>query len=276
MPPFPSIEAEKIKVSLDQGIDLHYYDLNSSGKSTSLLLHGLGVCAESWGFQFSPLIESDFRVLAPDLRGFGATSYPGGANNAKIMADDMVCLIDHLKIDSCHVAGISMGGAVGLQFALDNPDRVDSLILVNTFARLRPKNISSWLFYTFRFVLAHMLGIEIQARFVAKKIFPDPGQLQYRHIFNSQISRANPSAYRSMMRSFVSFDLSNKLKELNIPVLIISGVNDSIVTEETQIELTEAIPMALHEVIHDAGHAVTVEKPDEFNHIMQNFLLQFA
>jgi 3-oxoadipate enol-lactonase len=275
MTELPVFEPEKRKVFLDQGIDLHFYDLNSSGKSTILLLHGLGVCAESWGFQLVPLIETDFRVIAPDLRGFGKTSYPGGANNVKIMANDMVYLLDHLQLGSCHVMGISMGGAVSLQLALDNPGRVDSLILVNTFAKLRPHRISSWFFYSVRFLLAHILGIQPQAQFVSKKLFPDPDQLPYRDIFYEQISQANPRAYRSMMRSFITFDLSGRLKDLNIPVLVITGSRDAIVPQETQEELSKAIPMVDHEVIQDAGHAVTVEKPDEFNRIMHNFLLQY-
>lgn len=274
MAELPVFEPEKSKVFLDQEIDLHFYDLNSSGKSTILLLHGLGVCAESWGLQLTPLIETDFRVIAPDLRGFGKTSYPGGANDVKIMANDMVHFLDHLQVGSCHVMGISMGGAVSLQFALDNPDRVDSLILVNTFARLRPHRISSWIFYSVRFLLAHVLGIKTQARFVSKRIFPDPDQMSYREIFCEQISQANPKAYRSMMRSFIGFDLSSRLKDLNTPVLVITGDRDAIVPQETQKELSKAIPMVHHEVIQDAGHAVTVEKPDEFNRIMNNFLLQ--
>jgi pimeloyl-ACP methyl ester carboxylesterase len=273
---FPSIEPAKMKVDLGQGVNIHYFDFNSSSQFTTLLLHGLGVCAESWSFQFTKLIESGFRVIAPDLRGFGGSSYPGVRNDVQVMAVDMSRLLQYLEIDSCHILCISMGGAVGLQIALEYPKLVESLILINTFARLRPRRISSWLFYTIRLFLVQIFGISIQARFVAKKLFPQPSQHLYREIFYAQIIQANPNAYRSTMLSLISFDVTKKLDEIQVPVLVITGEKDTIVPPEIQFELKSRIPNAYHEVIQDAGHAVIIDKPDEFNRIMQKFLSQFG
>ena len=171
---------------------------------------------------------------------------------------------------------ISLGGAVGLQIALEYPKLVESLILINTFARLRPRRISSWLFYAIRIFLVQIFGISIQARFVAKKLFPQPSQLLYREIFYTQIIQANPNAYRSTMLSLISFDVTKKLDEIQVPVLVITGEKDTIVPPEMQFELKSRIPNASHEVIQDAGHAVIIDKPDEINRIMQKFLSQFG
>ncbi len=263
------------KINLGQGVSINYSDLNPTSEATALLLHGLGATAESWELQFLPLIDSGFRVITPDLRGFGRSSYPGGRNDAQVMAGDMFRLLQHLEIDSCIVVGISMGGTVGLQLTLEHSTHVDALIFINTFARLRPRRITSWYFYAVRLILVHILGVRIQARLVAKKLFPDPNQLQYRDIFYSQIIQANPQAYRSTMRSFIKFDVSSKLSEIEIPVLVITGERDSIVPPEMQTELSLKISNAHHEVIQDAGHAVIVDKPTELNRVMLKFLLQF-
>ena len=124
--------------------------------------------------------------------------------------------------------------------------------------------------------MVQIFGISIQARFVAKKLFPQPSQHLYREIFYAQIIQANPNAYRSTMLSLISFDVTKKLDEIQVPVLVITGEKDTIVPPEIQFELKSRIPNAYHEVIQDAGHAVIIDKPDEFNRIMQKFLSQFG
>ena len=163
-------------LNLEPGLTLHYSDLNPDGTPIVILLHGLGATGDSWQLQFPALIESGFRILAPDMRGFGKSTYPEGHNNPRIMAEDVANFLNRLDVTSVYVVGISMGGTIALQFTLDHPSMVDSLLLVNTFARLRPKKISYWLFYSIRFLLIHVLGISNQARFVVKRLFPYPEQ----------------------------------------------------------------------------------------------------
>lgn len=64
-------------LTLPPGFDLHYLDAHPEGTRTALLLHGLGVHAGSWELQTAPLTRAGFRVIAPDLRGFGKSGYPG-------------------------------------------------------------------------------------------------------------------------------------------------------------------------------------------------------
>jgi len=89
----------------------------------------------------------------------------------------------------------------------------------------------------------------------------------------NQIIQANVVGYRSIIRSFVRFDLTDRLGEIQSPTLVISGENDSVVPPETQFELVEKIPNAQHVLIPNSGHAVIAEKPDEFNQAMLDFLM---
>lgn len=122
---------------------LHYLDLNSAAPTPVVFLHGLGANGTSWQLQFAPFEGAGYRLIAPDLRSFGQSPYPGHTS-ISAMAEDLRALLDHLQIPKAHLIGISLGGTVALQFALDYPQSVDKLVLTNTFAHLRPKSLSVW------------------------------------------------------------------------------------------------------------------------------------
>lgn len=260
------------KIKLDSDLIIHYSDLNSRGRPVILLLHGLGANGDSWFYQFEPLVDSGYRVLAPDLRGFGRSSYPGVPNSPHLMAEDMVRMLSKLNISSAILLGISMGGTVALEMALNHPTLAESLILVNTFSKIRPRNPSIWLMYAYRYFLVNSLGIPIQARYVCNKLFPRSDQEYLRNTFYDQVVQANPDGYRTAMRSFASFNVDHKLKEIGIPTLVVTGAEDSVVSPDIQTHLAENIPNAEHVIIRDSNHAVIVEKPEEFNSAMIDFL----
>ncbi len=254
------------------GFNIHYLDENPSGQPLVVLLHGLGANGSSWQLQMPDLIRCGYRVIAPDARGFGKSGFPGGRTNIQVMAEDFATLVQHLGCGPVHLVGISMGGAHALQLALDHPALVRSLTLVNTFASLRPKKASLWVYYGIRFVLLHTLGISTQARFVAGKIFPKPEQFLARRELIAQIHQANPSCYRAVMRSFATFNLSARLPEINIPTLIITARQDTTVSPDNQRVLAENIASAHQVMVEDAGHAVIVDQPEVFNRSMLSFL----
>jgi pimeloyl-ACP methyl ester carboxylesterase len=261
------------KIKLDPDLIIHYSDLNPQGHPVVLLLHGLGANGDSWFFQFEALVEAGFRVLVPDLRGFGRSSYPGDGCNPHIMAEDIAKILSRLNIPSAIIIGISMGGTVALELVLNHPSLVQSLVLVNTFSKLRPKN-SSYLFLSaFRYFLVLTLGIPAQARYVVARLFPNDDQEYLRNSFYDQITQANPSGYRTTMRSLAKFNMDGRLNEINVPTLVVTGENDSIVEPAIQSRMAQNIPEAKHVVIKDADHAVIVEKPEKFNQTVLNFLI---
>jgi pimeloyl-ACP methyl ester carboxylesterase len=257
---------------LGPGLTIHYQDINPDGKPAILLLHGLGANGDSWQLQIPTLANLGYRVIVPDLRGFGRSSYPGGSNNPGFMAQDMIKLIEQLSLDRVHLNGISLGGTVALQVTISRPDLVASLVITNSFSRLRPKKFSQWLFYATRLLLVHLIGIDTQAKIVANRLFPLPEQGELRKEFRHQISQSDPRSYRSTMRSFASFDISAWLRTVKIPVLVVTGEKDTIVPPDVQSELANGIPTAEHILIRDAGHAVIIDKPDRYNQIYLTFL----
>jgi pimeloyl-ACP methyl ester carboxylesterase len=258
-------------LNLASNLRLHYLDENPNGKPAVLLLHGLGATGASWHFQFPALTDAGFRVIAPDARGFGQSSYPGKLSIAA-MAQDFARVIESLNVAPAHVVGISMGGTLALQLALDYPHLVNKLVLVNTFAHLQVRGISELAYYALRLGLVHTLGLPVQARTVIKRIFPKPDQAELRRALYDQILQANPSAYRAVMRAFTSFNVMNRLNTLRAPTLVVTGDADTTVRLENQFALAQGIPGSRHEIIRGAGHAVTVDSPDAFNQILLEFL----
>jgi pimeloyl-ACP methyl ester carboxylesterase len=237
-----------------------------------LLLHGLGACGASWALQIPALVDAGYRVIAPDVRGFGQSTYPGGRLRISDLAADMICLLEHLVTGPVHLVGISMGGAIALQLALDSPTLIRKLVLVNTFASLRPKNPSLWLYYAFRFILVHTLGLPAQARAVSHRIFPHPEQDPFRQELVKEICQADPDGYRAVMRSLALFNVADRLKEIHTQTLVISGEEDTTVPQKVQLNLFNSLPAAQHVLIPAAGHAVIVDQPELFNHHLLEFL----
>ncbi len=260
-------------VKLDSNQKIFYLEENPIGKPVVLLLHGLGADSSSWAFQSPDLVKAGFRVIAPDISGFGQSPFTGRLRNVKQMADDITRLLDELEITSAHVVGISMGGTLASQIALDRPDQVDRLVLVNTFARLRPKNLAVKAYFVYRFLVICVLGLSPQAQVVARRIFPRPEQEGLRQVFYSQIMQADVRGYRAAMLALASFNIEKRLSEIKAPTIVITGREDTTVPLDSQLVLVKGIQNAQHVIIPDAGHAVTVEKHQLFNQILLKFLL---
>jgi 3-oxoadipate enol-lactonase len=251
---------------------IHYLDENPTSQEAVLLLHGLGAHSQSWLFQTHPLHKSGFRTIAPDAPGFGKSTYPGGQVSIDQFCSPIETLVEKLSIHSLHVVGISMGGAMALQIALNHPEWISHLVLVNTFARLTITSPRLLPYFAIRSILVYTLGLPTQAKAVAKRIFPDPDQEIFRQGLIEQVTQADPRAYRAAMRALARFDVRKHLNGIQCPTLVITGDRDTTVPLEAQHYLAQNIIGAQQVFIKDAGHAVTIEKPEQFNQILVEFL----
>lgn len=250
----------------------HYLDFNPEGSPAVLLLHGLGADGSSWGYQIPALCEAGVRPIAPDLPGFGKTIPGEGRWTVVKAAADTARLIYGLVGGPMIVAGISLGGVVALQMALDFPQVVQELILINTFACLRPKRFDEASYLVGRFMVANLRGKEYQAETVARRLFPQPEQEELRREMVQRILQADQRVYRQAMQSLALFNVRKRLPEIRMPTLIISGQNDSTVPLANQMELVKGISGAEHIIIPDAGHAVIADQAVRFNKVILDYL----
>lgn len=251
---------------------IHYLDPNPRGSPPVLLLHGLGVDATSWTLQMPVLLEAGLRPIAPDMPGFGKTVFDGHGWSISACAAAAAGLLDELGLGSVHLVGISMGAAVALRLALDYATRVQRLVLVSAFARLRPQGLRGWLYFALRYAIVHTYGLRPQARLVADRLFPRPGQEIMRRVFYEQIAQADVRVYRAAMRALARFDVRDRLGEMRVPTLVVSGDSDTTVPLEAQRELAEGIPLARHVILPGGGHALTADSAEAFNQVLLGFL----
>lgn len=149
---------------------LHYLDPNPAGNPVVLLLHGLGADANSWILQIPALSTAGFRPIAVDIPGFGQSPFDGNGWSIRRVAADMADLLEELQSGPAHIVGLSLGGTVAQQFAMDSPLLTRKLVLVSTFAVLRPDNLSGWYYFIQRFILVYTHGLPAQAKVVAQRI----------------------------------------------------------------------------------------------------------
>ncbi|MHC1785053.1 MAG: alpha/beta fold hydrolase [Anaerolineaceae bacterium] len=253
---------------------INFLDPNPAGKNPVLFLHGLGADCESWPWQIKALAEAGYRPLALDLPGFGKSpKYPGRWTITKTAAAVWNFALQ-LELEHFNLAGISMGGTVALKIALDHPDNLDRLVLINTFARLRPKSPGQAVYFLRRFLMVSTGDRTKQAEFVAERIFPDKGQQELRNFLEGKILQADQHVYRQAMVSLGLFRVMNHLAAIRVPALVISGEKDTTVALENQIELAGAIHTARHVIIPGGGHAVTVDHPEDVNAAILAFLVE--
>jgi 3-oxoadipate enol-lactonase len=255
------------------GLRLHYLDENSLSAHPVLLIHGLGVSSTSWQLQIEPLVKSGFRVIAPDCRGFGRSSYPG-KTSIQSMANDLIQLLSELGLENLHIVGISMGGVIAQQMAVNFQNSINSLVLVNTFAHLHPPNFCNLAYFASRLVVLFLFGLPKQARLVANNVFPHPEQEALRQLMVEQICQSNPIAYKRTILSLARFDSRIHLKRIQCPILIITGENDTTVPPDLQNELASFLPAAERQIIPNSGHASIADQPEAFNACLLQFLLK--
>lgn len=238
-----------------------------------LLLHGLGSSRNDWLLQL-PTFLPRFRVVAVDLRGHGGSPKPPGPYRLDHFSADVAQLLRRLDAPPAHVLGISLGGAVALQLALDFPELVRSLVLVNTAARFVSASWQQRLMGARRVANAYFSGMDQVAEQVAARLFPRPEQSALRRETVERIRHNDPAAYRATLWAIARFDVRARLGEIACPTLIVAGDEDTTVPLASKQLLAQRISHSRLEIIAHSGHATPVDQPEAFNRTVMQFLEQ--
>jgi pimeloyl-ACP methyl ester carboxylesterase len=250
------------------GIDIHYEAMGAG--EPLLLLHGLGSRAEDWELQL-PAFAPHFRVIAPDLRGHGRTTKPPGPYTVPLMTADVLGLMDALGVAAAHLVGLSMGGMIAFQMAVDRPERVLSLVIVNSGPALQPKTAHDRLRVAQRLTLARLFGPARTGRFLSRRLFPKPEQEPLRAQLVERWARNDHAAYLASMRALVGWSVRERIGKIAVPVLVIAGDRDYTPVAAKR-GYTAQIPGARLEVIEDSGHATPIDQTEKFNATVLAFL----
>ena len=259
------------------GRTISYLDVEGPAPShhVLVLLHAFPLAADMWRPQLAA-VPAGWRVLAPDLRGFGASSPDGPAGSVSIddYARDVVALLDHLDLHRVVVGGNSMGGYAAFAMLRLAAERVKGLVLADTRAEADSAGA--------RADRAAMLEILASGGVAAVWERMQPGLLGrttrasrpevVERVRRLVLEQPAEGVRRAIERLSSRPDATPLLAHIVCPTLVMVGEEDQIAGVETARRIHEKIPTAELALIHGAGHLAGLEQPHEFNAVLFRFL----
>jgi 3-oxoadipate enol-lactonase/4-carboxymuconolactone decarboxylase len=233
-----------------------------------MLLHSLGTCAEVWGPQAAELARS-FRVIRPDMRGHGLTEATSGAYSMDLLADDVAALFEALGLGQAHLGGISIGGMIAQHFAARHPQRVASLMLVDTAMVIPPAAL-----WRDRIAQVQAGGIaSIADAVLARWLTPSSTSLPAAKSLRSMLMGTSPEGYAGAAAAIADADLTEATRTLRHPTLVLVGREDMATPVASAQALHQAIAGSSLSIIENAAHIPTIERPEQVTEALRHFLL---
>lgn len=272
--------AEHSRFADVDGIRVHYQEAGDKNAPPIILIHGFLASTLVWSKVFLKLAEAGYRVIAPDLLGYGYSAKPRAfdytiASQARMIAG----LLDHLELDRANLVGSSYGGAVAATLALDYPERVASLVLVGAVTNNEPTR-----YMMMRLVSSPVLG-DILAPFLAssrrllrrrmKRIYDRHSWvLDERRVEARHLPLRAAATHRAIIRTVRRWDADRIQREAHLitqPTLVLWGDDDPDVPLRHGEKLQESIRGSRLIVFRDCGHHPHEEFPRAFTEVVSEF-----
>lgn len=254
-----------------------HYDIHgqtSPDAPTILLSSGLGGSGGYWAPQI-PALSERFRVITYDHRGCGMTGGTAPENGGiSDMADDVLEIVETLKLEKFHFMGHALGGLIGLDLALRRPELIQSLILINAWSKADPH---SGRCFDVRIALLENAGVEAFVK--AQPLFLYPAIYLADHPARLEAEEAHALANfqgkTNLLRRIAAlraFDVDGRLGEIGTPTLVIATRDDMLVPYSRSLRLTQSMQNATLRLTVAGGHACNVTYPQTFNSAVLDFL----
>jgi len=253
------------------GIDIHYELHGKEGAPWLVLSHSLACNVRMWDPQIAAL-KDRYRILAFDTRGHGATSAPAGPYTLDLLADDLKALLEHLKIETPHFCGLSMGGMIGQTFALRYPGGFRTLALADTTSRYPAEAMPVW---TDRMKLVEDKGMTAVVQGTLERWFTAPFRAAKPEVVSAiakAIADTPVPGYVGCCHAIPKINLSARLKEIKCPILIIVGADDAGTPVAMSQEIHDSAPGSKLVILPSAAHLSNLEQPEGFTKALSTFI----
>ena len=243
---------------------------DEGGGAAVVLVHGHPFDRSMWNAQVDALGQR-FRVIAPDLRGYGESPATPGTVTMRELAADIELLLDELGVEAYAAVGLSMGGLVAMELALARPERTWALGLVATTAQ--PLSEAE---RRERLALADMLeahGMDLAADAMGHRLLGPAAPADLAAAVDRMMRRNNPRGAAAALRGRAQRpDYRPLLARLDLPTFICVGTADTYSTADVTRELVDCFESSLELILPEIGHLPNLESPDVFNHELLTFL----
>lgn len=240
----------------DNNIDLSY---ERTGSGTPLvLIHGYPLDLSIWD-NVVPLLENDFDVIVPDLRGFGESSTVDTPYSMLDFANDIAGLLDFLGVEKAAFAGHSMGGYVALAFAKEYPERVSGLALVSSQAAADAPERKAGRYKTARDVAEK--GVDVVADAMSSKLSANEKVQEFVNLLIK--AQSQPGVIGALKAMAERENFMPILPEFEFPIVLIHGDADVLIPIDRAKEIKSIVPSAQLIKLKKAGHMPMMEFPKE-------------
>jgi pimeloyl-ACP methyl ester carboxylesterase len=261
------------------------YEIHGDGYPI-IFIHGYGSVKENWMCQIGTLSQK-FKVIIFDNRGAGRSDRPNIPYTMDMYVEDTKGLMDFLKIEKAHIVGWSLGGMIVQNFILKYPERVNKLVLINTFAGF--PNEQGLIMYKNGLIDGYheILKDPVKAFFDRaigftrkfKKMMQEDPKRKFYSLFSAEdiikknsTNPATPQDIENGANAIAAHNVADRLPEIKNETLILTADKDRISPKIANEKIHEGIPNSVLKVIDGAGHDSPFEKAQEVNQILNEFL----
>lgn len=237
-------------------------NIERSGMGEKIVfIHGSGMSGSLW-YKQKDALKNNLETILVDLPGHGKSS-GDGCNSVEEYRDVVRDVIKNNSLERCYIAGHSLGGAIAISFALTYPELLKGVLLIGTGARLRvlPKILDE----------IRIKKDEI-VKFIIDYSFSDKTEQEVKDSFFKEMMKCDENVIFKDFNSCNNFDVMDKVKEIDLPTLIICGTEDKLTPPKYSHYLHNEIKGSKLILIENAGHMVMVEKPEETNQSILKFI----
>jgi len=263
-----------------EGVRVHYQEAGDEQAPTIILIHGFISSNLVWSPVLLPLASKGFRVIAPDLPGYGYSDKPADAHyTIAEQARAVIGLMDQLQIKQAMVVGASYGGAIAATMALDYSDRVEKLVLVGAVS-----NDDARKQFLLRVSCLPLIGdiatpLFLGSRWILRKRMQNMYRRMRKPINEHMIAArhhllATANAHRAMIRTARAWSANRIQSEASLirqPTLLVWGDQDDYIPIDNGFRLRDTIPHAKLLVFRNCGHIPPAEHPEKFVEAVAEF-----
>ncbi len=257
------------------GVRLFYIDTGGKGPVV-MFSHGLLFSTEMFDAQIAHL-KGKFRCIAYDHRGQGQSGATDGGYDMDTLTGDAAALLTALKIKKCHFVGLSMGGFVALRMALNYPDRVLSISVLDSSADAEPQE-NHGRYKMLNFILRWLgpkpvVGSVMPIMF-GQSFLKDPARKQLRDKWRRFLGQvADKKAMSKAVNGVITREsIYDRLDDIKVPTLILVGDEDAATVPVKSERMHKAIAGSEFQIIPKGGHVSTIDAPDAVNAVLSDFL----
>lgn len=256
-----------------RGLEM-FYDVQGDGPPV-VLIGGLSQDHQGWLFQVPALTAAGFESVAFDSRDAGQTSQSSAAYDIRQMADDTIGLMDAIGLPSAHVVGLSMGGMIAQEMAINHPSRISSLTLVCTFASLEPTMAGA--LRAWRDARPHCNDVDftlmVSAWLFTHRFYQAPEAVKgFLDIVAGNPFPQSAAGFQRQCDAILKHDTRDRLSQIKAPTHVVVGAEDVLTPVRHSRWLAERIPGATLTEVPGAAHVLNMENAEAFNGALIGFL----